>query len=142
MKHKTWITTTHHIYRKKYIIICMRHTLCWRSNTSEPLYSTHPSPSLAWWYWQQSCTQKNYNQLVYIIAKDNTCDSFQRVVKPDTILLLPWFYSYKPRCVNYHTLYTVCASTPRRKCQQYSAPYLYVEKSSIQTRHPSIGYLT
>ena len=32
------------------------------SNTNEPLYSTHPSPSLAWWYWQQSwCQNKSHN---------------------------------------------------------------------------------
>lgn len=36
------------------------HTFWGWSKTKDPLYSTHPSPSFAWWYWQQSYIKDLY----------------------------------------------------------------------------------
>ena len=50
------------------------------SKTREPLYSTHPSPSFAWWYWQQSWCQNNSNKS-YIINKSKISVERERVGK-------------------------------------------------------------
>lgn len=54
---QNFLRETNHISNGKILFFENSQTLWSRSKLREPLYSTHPSPSLAWWYWQQSCNK-------------------------------------------------------------------------------------
>lgn len=57
-----WLSPLQNAYMKwKYQVF----TFWGQSNISDP-FSTHPSPSFAWWYWRQSCSQENAHQLIYL----------------------------------------------------------------------------
>lgn len=90
--------------------------------TREPLYSTHPSPSLAAWYWQQSWTK--FSLLDTWIEQEKTLREFTGRGKyslPDTILPWPCSYWYTPIYVNCHILCTGYALSLQHSSQKHPA---------------------